>query len=109
LGSSIPALHDYGEMVCGNCMHKHAFLWQYKKELADDKDQINTEACNGTMENGVNPNEIKIEDIRNNTVKTEERGKFILCVLLYQIICIIKVNSYVHHLSVCRVLCLIVT
>ena len=90
-------------------MHKHAFLWQYKKELADDKDQINTEACNGTMENGVNPNEIKIEDIRNKTVKTEERGKFILCVLLYQITCIIKVNSYVHHLSVCRVLCLIVT
>jgi hypothetical protein len=81
LGSSIPALHDYGEMVCGACMHKHTFLWHYKKETSDDSEQIKAETCNGTVENCVTPNDIKIEDIRSQTVKLEDRGKSIVCVM----------------------------
>jgi hypothetical protein len=81
LGSSIPDLHDYGEMVCGTCMHKHSLLWHYKKETPDDSDQIKAEACSGAVENCVTPSDIKIEDIRSKTVKTEDRGKSILCVM----------------------------
>jgi E3 ubiquitin-protein ligase UBR7 len=74
LGSSIPVHHDYGEMVCGTCMHKHAFLWHYKKETPEDSDQKRVEACNGTVENCVTPDDVKVEDIKSKTVKTEGRG-----------------------------------
>ncbi|KAJ9594325.1 hypothetical protein L9F63_014242 [Diploptera punctata] len=30
LGSKVPALHEYGEMVCASCMERLPFLWQYK-------------------------------------------------------------------------------
>jgi len=93
LGSSIPAHHDYGEMVCGTCMHKHTFLWHYKKETPDDSDQKRAEACNGTVENCVTPDDIKVEDIKSKTVKTEGRGKSILCVVSYRIVFIIKMIS----------------
>jgi hypothetical protein len=74
-------------------MHKHTFLWHYKKETPDDSDQIRAVACNGTVENCVTPNDIKVEDIKSKMVKTEDRGKSILCVLLYHIIYIIKMKS----------------
>lgn len=74
LGSNVPALHDYGEMVCGSCMEKHAFLWQYKKEMPDQDGVIKVEVCNGTMEAGENVNEIKIEDTRSKIMKTVDRG-----------------------------------
>jgi len=79
----VPALHDYGEMVCGTCMDKHTFLWQYKKETPDEDSIIKVEVCNGIMENGENVNEIKNGDMRNKTIKTEERGKFMFCIVLY--------------------------
>jgi hypothetical protein len=82
MGSSVPALHDYGEMVCGTCMDKHTFLWQYKKMPDENCIMKKMDVCNGALENGVNINEIKSEDIRNETIKTEERGKFILCISL---------------------------
>jgi len=56
-------------------MHKHTFLWHYKKEMPDDSDQKRAEACIGTVENCVTPNDIKVEDIKSKTVKTEDRGK----------------------------------
>lgn len=78
----MPVLHDYGEMVCGTCMDKHTFLWQYKKEMPDEDSIIKMEVCNGTAENGENINEIKSEDIKNKTIKAEERGKCIFCLIL---------------------------
>lgn len=73
----MPALHDYGEMVCGSCMEKHTFLWQYKREIPEQDGVIKVEVCNGTGEAGENVNEIKIEDTRSKIIKTEDRGKFI--------------------------------
>jgi hypothetical protein len=82
LGSSVPTHHDYGEMVCGACMHKHTFLWHYKKETPNDNDQKRAEACNGIVENCATPNDIKTEDIGSKTGKTEDRGKSLLCIVL---------------------------
>jgi hypothetical protein len=82
LGSNVPALHDYGEMVCGTCMDKHTFLWQYRKEIPDEDSKMKIEVCNGTAEHVENTNEMKSEDIKNKTIKAEERGKFIFCILL---------------------------
>lgn len=74
-------------------MHKHTFLWHYKKETLDDSDQKRVEACNGTVQNCVTPDDTKVEDIKSKTVKTENKGKSILCIVLYHIIFIIKVKS----------------
>jgi hypothetical protein len=60
-------------------MEKHTFLWQYKKEMPDQDGVIKVEVCNGTIEAGENVNEIKIEDTRSKTIKTEDRGKYICC------------------------------
>jgi len=43
--------------------------------MPDDSDQKRAEACIGTVENCVTPNDIKVEDIKSKTVKTEDRGK----------------------------------
>lgn len=77
----MPTLHDYGEMVCGTCMEKHTFLWQYKREMPDQDGVIKVEVCNGTVEAGENVDEIKIEDTRSKIIKTEDRGKFICCIV----------------------------
>lgn len=67
LGSNVPALHDYGEMVCGSCMEKLPFLWQYKicpvKKETEDNGVV--DVCNGTADSV----EIKPEVTNNENAK----------------------------------------
>ncbi|PSN37508.1 putative E3 ubiquitin-protein ligase UBR7, partial [Blattella germanica] len=71
LGSTIPALHDYEEMVCGTCIDKHPFLSQYqgspaKSESVSDEASIKVEVvdvCNGTM----NSTDLKTEVLQENS------------------------------------------
>lgn len=37
LGNDFPLNHDYSEMICGECMGKHGFLWLYNISFNDVK------------------------------------------------------------------------
>lgn len=74
MGSNVPALHDYGEMVCGSCMDKHTFLWQYKKEMPTEDCVMKMEVCSGTVKDVKDLNEVTLDDFKNNTIKADERG-----------------------------------
>jgi hypothetical protein len=102
LGSNVPALHDYGEMVCGSCMERHTFLWQYKKEIPDQDGVVKVEACSGTVETVENGNEMKIDDSKSKIIKTEDRGKSICCMRHRVHIAtkkFVRLSSYMLHSS----------
>jgi hypothetical protein len=65
-------------------MEKHAFLWQYKKEVLDQDGVMKAEGCSGTVGTGENGNEVKNEDSRSKIIKTEDRGKSV-CAVGYKI------------------------